>query len=75
MVLHLDKNKVSLTIMLDNGEKNEISREIVELDPQRGILQFFFIKNYLRIDMSHGFRALVIAEYHCLALLQQSENK
>ena len=75
MVQHLDKNKVSLSIMLDNGEKNEISREIVELDPQRGILQFLFIKNYPRIDMSHGFRALVIAEDHSLALLQKSENR
>ena len=27
----------------------------------------------MRIDMSHGFRALVIAEDHSLALLQQGE--
>lgn len=73
VVQHLDKNKVSLTVILDNGQKNEILREVVELDPQRGILQKVFINNYLRIDMSHGFRALVIAEDHSLALLQQGE--
>ena len=37
------------------------------------ILQKVFINNYLHIDMSHGFRALVITEYHSLALFQQCE--
>jgi len=73
VVKHLDNNKVSLTVLLDDGQKNEILKEIVELDPQRGLLQKVFINNYLRIDMSHGFRALVIAEDHSLALLQQGE--
>lgn len=33
VVQHLDKNRVSLTVMLDDGQKNEILREIIELDP------------------------------------------
>eukprot|EP01018_Ginkgo_biloba_P002301 Gb_00506 [translate_table: standard] len=73
VVQHLDKNKVSLSVMLDNGEKSEFVKEIVELNPQRGILQKVFINNYVRTDMSHGFRALVVAEDHSLALLQQGE--
>ena len=55
VVQHLDKNKVSLTVVLDDGQKNEILREIVELDPQRGILQKVFINNYLRIGYVSWF--------------------
>ena len=73
VVQHLDKNRVSLIVMLDDGQKNEISREIIELDPQRGILKKVFINNYLRVDMSHEFRALITAKDHSLALLQQGE--
>ncbi|KAH9300827.1 hypothetical protein KI387_012410, partial [Taxus chinensis] len=36
---HLEKNKASLTIFLDNGEKSEVLRETIEQDSQRGLIQ------------------------------------
>uniref|UniRef100_A0A0D6QZZ8 ER membrane protein complex subunit 1 n=1 Tax=Araucaria cunninghamii TaxID=56994 RepID=A0A0D6QZZ8_ARACU len=71
VVQHLGNNKVSLTVLLDNGGKSEVLRETIEQDSQRGTIQKVFINNYMRTDMSYGFRALVVAEDHSLALFQQ----
>jgi hypothetical protein len=72
LVKYLDKSKVSLIVMLGNDQKNEISREIIVLYPQRDMLHIFFINNYLHIE-SHGFSVLVIVEDNSRVLLQQGE--
>eukprot|EP00252_Welwitschia_mirabilis_P014894 TRINITY_DN32950_c0_g1_i1.p1 TRINITY_DN32950_c0_g1~~TRINITY_DN32950_c0_g1_i1.p1 ORF type:complete len:1002 (+),score=183.50 TRINITY_DN32950_c0_g1_i1:130-3135(+) len=73
VVEHLGGGKVSLVIKLDSSEKTEILREVVQLDAHKGYLEKVFINNYVRTDMSYGFRALVVGEDESLALLQQGE--
>lgn len=70
---HLENNKVSLTVLFESGEKSEVFRETIVQDSQRGLIRKVFVNTYVRTDKSYGFRALVVAEDHSLALLQQGE--
>ncbi|CAA6666006.1 unnamed protein product [Spirodela intermedia] len=59
--------------MVKHEETNNILKESINLDSQRGSVQKVFLNNYVKTDKSHGFRALVVMEDHSLLLVQQGE--
>lgn len=65
--------KINFKVKLDTDIKNDVLKETIEVDPQRGHVQKVFINNYVRTDKSHGFRALIVMEDHSLLLVQQGE--
>ncbi|XP_020276336.1 ER membrane protein complex subunit 1 [Asparagus officinalis] len=67
------ESKVHIRVKLDNELTNEVLKETVAIDHQRGRVHKVFINNYLRTDRSHGFRALFVMEDHSLLLVQQGE--
>ncbi|XP_059645439.1 uncharacterized protein LOC132286999 [Cornus florida] len=64
-------SKIHLTVKLVNDWSNDLLKESIELDHQRGHVHKVFINNYVRTDRSYGFRALIVMEDHSLLLLQQ----
>ncbi|XP_010925904.1 uncharacterized protein [Elaeis guineensis] len=67
------ETKIDFKVKLDKDLRNDVLKETVEMDPQRGHVQKVFINNYIRTDKSHGFRALIVMEDHSLLLVQQGE--
>ncbi|KAL5729138.1 hypothetical protein ACHQM5_002128 [Ranunculus cassubicifolius] len=72
-LVQLGGSKVHLTVKLDNDWNSDLLKESIEIDRQRGHVQKVFINSYIRMDKSHGFRALIVMEDHSLLLLQQGE--
>lgn len=72
MVGHVE-SKIHITVKLDNDLTDEILKETVAVDHQRGHIHKVFINNYKRTGGSHGFRALLVMEDHSLLLVQQGE--
>lgn len=66
-------NDICLMVKLGPEWNNDLLKERIKLDQQRGLVQKVFINNYIRTDRSHGFRALIVMEDHSLLLLQQGE--
>ncbi|KAJ7555394.1 hypothetical protein O6H91_05G035400 [Diphasiastrum complanatum] len=74
LVQHMDSDQtILLRVIITDGWKDEIAKDVIKLEPQRGLLQTIFLNSYTRTDKSHGFRALVVAEDDSLSLLQQGE--
>lgn len=72
LVQHGD-NKIELTVKLGHDLNNDLVKENIEMDHQRGFVKKVFINNYIRTDRSHGFRALLVMEDHSLLLVQQGK--
>ncbi|XAR70870.1 hypothetical protein NMG60_11027904 [Bertholletia excelsa] len=72
LVEHMS-NKIQLTVKNVHDWTNDLLKESVEMDPQRGLVHKVFINNYIRTDRTHGFRALIVMEDHSLLLVQQGE--
>lgn len=66
-------NKIQLTVKLGDDWNNDLIKETIEMDPQRGLVHRVFLNNYIRTDRTHGFRALIVMEDHSLLLLQQGK--
>lgn len=69
---HSESN-IHLRVKLDNDVTNDVLKEAISIDRERGHIQKVFINNYLRTDKSHGFRALFVMEDYSLLLVQQGE--
>lgn len=72
LVQHGD-GKIHLTVKLVHDWSNDLLKESIVMDNQRGLAHKVFVNNYIRTDRSHGFRALVVMEDHSLLLMQQGE--
>ncbi|PON37264.1 ER membrane protein complex subunit [Parasponia andersonii] len=70
-LIHYGDGKIHLRVKLVLDWNNDLLKESVALDHQRGFIQRVFINSYIRTDRSNGFRALVVMEDHSLLLLQQ----
>ncbi|KAF5726190.1 ER membrane protein complex subunit 1 [Tripterygium wilfordii] len=66
-------DEIQLTVKVVHDWNNDLLRESIKLDHHRGLVHKVFINNYIRMDKSQGFRALVVMEDHSLLLLQQGE--
>lgn len=66
-------SKIHLTVKPRHDYSNDLLKESIKMDHDRGLVQKVFINNYIRTDRSYGFRALVVMEDHSLLLLQQGE--
>ncbi|KAG1330419.1 ER membrane protein complex subunit 1 [Cocos nucifera] len=67
------ETKIDFKVKLDKDLRNDVLKETVEMDSQRGHVQKVFLNNYVRTDKSHGFRALIVMEDHSLLLVQQGD--
>ncbi|KAI5083399.1 hypothetical protein GOP47_0003142 [Adiantum capillus-veneris] len=65
--------KVALRIVTIEGDKDETSSHVLDLDCERGLVQQVHISGYLRKDKSCGFRALFVMEDHSLVFVQNSK--
>ncbi|KAM7277484.1 hypothetical protein ACFE04_019350 [Oxalis oulophora] len=65
-------SKINLKVKLGNDWNSDLHTESISVDNQRGSVHKVFINNYVRVDRSHGYRALIVMEDHSLLLLQQS---
>ena len=72
-ILQHDESKIHFKVKSDNDLRNEILKETIQMDSQRGNIEKVFINNYIRTDRTHGFRFLVVMEDHSLLLIQQGE--
>ncbi|CAL5431656.1 unnamed protein product [Camellia sinensis] len=72
LIQHGD-NKIQLTVKQGHDWSNDLLKEGIEMDQQRGLVHKVFINNYIRTDRSYGFRALIVMEDHSLLLVQQGE--
>ncbi|KAL7164439.1 hypothetical protein ACSBR2_040368 [Camellia fascicularis] len=72
LIQHGD-NKIQLTVKQVHDWSNDLLKEGIEMDQQRGLVHKVFINNYIRTDRSYGFRALIVMEDHSLLLVQQGE--
>lgn len=72
-IVNQQGNKIHLNVKVDNDFENDLVKESIELDNQKGHVQKVFLNSYVRTDRSHGFRALIVTEDHSLMLLQQGE--
>jgi len=66
-------SKIQFMVKLGHDYSNDLLKESIQMDHQRGLVQKVFINNYIRTDRSPGFRALVVMEDHSLLLLQQGD--
>ncbi|PSR91789.1 ER membrane protein complex subunit 1 like [Actinidia chinensis var. chinensis] len=66
-------NKIQLTVKTGHDWDDDLVKEGIKMDCERGLVHKVFINNYIRRDMSHGFRALIVMEDHSLLLVQQGE--
>ncbi|KAL6980107.1 hypothetical protein U1Q18_021757 [Sarracenia purpurea var. burkii] len=66
-------NEIQLTVKDGHEWGNNLLKESIKMDIQRGLVHKVFINNYIRTDKSHGFRALIVMEDHSLLLVQQGE--
>ncbi|KDP34198.1 hypothetical protein JCGZ_07769 [Jatropha curcas] len=73
LIEHQD-NDIYLIVKLGHDWNNDLLKERIKIDHQRGLVHKVFINNYIRTDRSHGFRALIVMEDHSLLLLQQGET-
>lgn len=72
-LIHHGDGKIHLRVKLVHDWNNDMLKESIVMDHQRGLVHRIFINNYIRTDRSNGFRALVVMEDHSLLLLQQGE--
>ncbi|KAJ8450475.1 hypothetical protein Cgig2_002160 [Carnegiea gigantea] len=66
-------SKIHFMVKLGHDYGNDLLKESIQMDHQRGLVQKVFINNYIRTDRSPGFRALVVMEDHSLLLVQQGD--
>ncbi|XP_039017122.1 ER membrane protein complex subunit 1-like [Hibiscus syriacus] len=64
-------SEIHLAVKLAHDWDDNLLKESIKMDQQRGIPHKVFINNYIRTDRSHGFRLLIVMEDHSLLLLQQ----
>ncbi|KAE8680934.1 U-box domain-containing protein 26-like [Hibiscus syriacus] len=70
LVQHAGRD-IRLTVKLAHDWDDDLLKESIKMDQQRGLVHKVFLNNYVRTDRSHGFRALIVMEDHSLLLLQQ----
>ncbi|KAL2346918.1 hypothetical protein Fmac_000918 [Flemingia macrophylla] len=68
-----EDSKIRLLVKDINNWNDDLLKESIIIDNQRGNIDKIFINNYLRTDRSYGFRALIVMEDHSLLLVQQGE--
>ena len=68
-----EESEVFLTVYLDTDSEKNAPKEIIKLGSHRGNVQKVFLNSYVKMDKSHGFRALIVKEDHSLTLVQQGE--
>lgn len=64
-------SEIDLSVKLNHDPSHTLLKETIKMDHERGFVQKIFINNYIRMDKSYGFRALIVMEDHSLLLLQQ----
>ncbi|WOL17489.1 ER membrane protein complex subunit 1 [Canna indica] len=72
-IMEHSKSGIHFKVKFDNDLTNEVLRETLHMDSQRGNVEKIFINSYIRTDRTHGFRVLVVMEDHSLSLVQQGE--
>ncbi|MCO5610303.1 hypothetical protein L7F22_064539 [Adiantum nelumboides] len=67
-----DDCKIALRIVTIEGEKDETTSHVLDLDCERGMVQQVHLSGYVRKDKSCGYRALLVMEDHSLVFVQTS---
>eukprot|EP00250_Pteridium_aquilinum_P012532 c20782_g1_i1 orf=468-3470(-) len=73
VVQQVTDEKITVHILMDEGGERKVYSELVQLGPQKGLVQGAYVNDYIRHDRSHGFRVLIVTEDSSLSLLQQGE--
>ncbi|KAE8710467.1 Detected protein of confused Function [Hibiscus syriacus] len=66
-------HEIHLSVKLAHNWVDNLLKESLKIDRQRGLVHKILVNSYIRTDRSYGFRALVVMEDHSLLLLQQGE--